>query len=370
VTDGSIGSISSGLADLQARIAQLQAYAPPSALSGTGSGGSGGDFASSLAMAMGQSAGTMTADSTVTTGSTAATGGPGRSTAAALGEQAVQLGRQYLGVPYQWGGTDPATGLDCSGYTQLVFRQLGISLPRVSRDQAHAGVAVDSLEDARPGDLLFFGSPVDHVAIYAGNGRMLEAPHTGASVRLHRVWATPTQIRRVTGPDTVASQQPRSATALQAQLAALLGAGVTGVARTPDLTGGTGSGAMGTPFDSLFAAAGNKYGVDPALLAAVAKAESGFNPDAVSPAGAQGLMQLMPATARSLGVDPAVPAQAIDGAARLLSGYLQDYGGRTDLALAAYNAGPGAVRRYGGVPPYQETQTYVQRVTRYREAVR
>ncbi len=81
-------------------------------------------------------------------------------------------------------------------------------------------------------------------------------------------------------------------------------------------------------------------------------------------------MQLMPATARGLGVDPLDPAQAVDGAARLLAGYLKDYDGRTDLALAAYNAGPGAVRRYGGVPPYEETRTYVQRVTRYREDLR
>jgi soluble lytic murein transglycosylase-like protein len=81
-------------------------------------------------------------------------------------------------------------------------------------------------------------------------------------------------------------------------------------------------------------------------------------------------MQLMPATARSLGVNAYDPAQAVDGAARLLAGHLRSYGGRVDLALAAYNAGPGAVKKYGGVPPYNETRTYIQRVTTYWEALR
>ena len=91
-------------------------------------------------------------------------------------------------------------------------------------------------------------------------------------------------------------------------------------------------------------------------------AESGFDPRAVSPAGAQGIAQLMPATARGLGVrDPFDPAQAIPAAARLLSGHVRAFGS-VPLALAAYNAGPGAVRRYGGIPPYPETQAYVARV--------
>lgn len=117
-----------------------------------------------------------------------------------------------------------------------------------------------------------------------------------------------------------------------------------------------------TPYAELFNAAGAKYGVDPKLLAAVAKQESSYNPQAVSPAGARGLMQLMPATARSLGVsDPCDPAQAVDGAAKLLRDLLREFG-RTDLALAAYNAGPGAVKRYDGIPPYRETQNYVKRI--------
>ena len=110
------------------------------------------------------------------------------------------------------------------------------------------------------------------------------------------------------------------------------------------------------------AAAALANGVAPALLAALLRSESGFDPRAVSPAGAQGIAQLMPATARGLGVrDPFDPSQAIPAAARLLGGHLRAFGS-VPLALAAYNAGPGAVRRYGGVPPYRETQAYVARV--------
>lgn len=117
-----------------------------------------------------------------------------------------------------------------------------------------------------------------------------------------------------------------------------------------------------TPYADLFGKAAAKYGVDAELLATVAKHESSFNPRAVSPAGAQGLMQLMPGTARGLGVaDPFDPAQAIDGAARLLRDLKREFG-RTDLALAAYNAGPGAVHKYNGIPPYPETQNYVRSI--------
>ena len=102
--------------------------------------------------------------------------------------------------------------------------------------------------------------------------------------------------------------------------------------------------------------------MDADLLVAVARQESGFNAKAVSPAGAQGIMQLMPGTARGLGVTNSFdPAQAIDGATRLLRDLLSEFG-KTELALAAYNAGPGAVKRYGGVPPYAETQNYVRRI--------
>lgn len=116
---------------------------------------------------------------------------------------------------------------------------------------------------------------------------------------------------------------------------------------------------MHSPYDGLFIAAGEAHNVSPTLLAAVAKQESGFNPLAVSPAMAQGLMQLMPGTATTLHVDPNDPPQAIDGAARMLRGLLDKYNGSIPLALAGYNAGDNAVQKYGGVPPFKETHKYI-----------
>ena len=132
-----------------------------------------------------------------------------------------------------------------------------------------------------------------------------------------------------------------------------------------------GTGPDATPYDGLVTAAAQRNGIDPALLHGLIQQESGFDPSAGSSAGAQGLCQLMPGTAASLGVsNPLDPAQSIEGGARYLKQQLDAFGGDAQLALAAYNAGPGAVHRYGGVPPYAETQAYVQKVMGYANAYR
>jgi hypothetical protein len=271
---------------------------------------------------------------------TSPTGYAGGPAGSASETAVVAEAMKYLGVPYLWGGTDPAKGLDCSGFTQLVYGNLGVDLPRTSGQQATAGRPVASLAEARPGDLVFFDNSsarggIDHVGIYLGNGQMIAAPQPGETVKVQAV-GNPAVIRRV----------------------------------LPEQAGSAGGGSLaGVPYADLFVTAGSRHGVDPSLLAAVAQQESNFNPRAVSGAGAQGLMQFMPGTAGGLGVNAFDPASAVDGAARYL-GQLTRQFGSTELALAAYNAGPGTVRRYGGVPPYSETQNYVRAVMTKAEAYR
>ena len=127
----------------------------------------------------------------------------------------------------------------------------------------------------------------------------------------------------------------------------------------------------GVPYGAEITAAARKYGLDPALLAGLVRQESNFDATAGSPAGARGLTQLMPATAASLGVtDVTNPVQALDGGAKYLAQQLKAFGGDVTKALAAYNAGPGAVQRFGGVPPYAETQDYVKKVQAFAAAYR
>jgi soluble lytic murein transglycosylase-like protein len=113
----------------------------------------------------------------------------------------------------------------------------------------------------------------------------------------------------------------------------------------------------------LLEAAAARHGLAPALLDAVAHQESRFRQEAVSHKGAIGVMQLMPGTARAMGVDPNDKLQNLDGGARYLRAMLDRFGGDVTLALAAYNAGPGAVERHRGVPPFRETQDYVRRIS-------
>jgi hypothetical protein len=306
------------MADIASRISQIQ---------------------SQLGIRAAQAASVSSTDGTGFASELAAVQGDG-SAAGTTGDAAVASAKKYLGVPYVFGGTNPATGLDCSGLVQRAFSDLGIKLPRLAADQAKVGQGVTTLAQAKPGDLLAFGQPVDHIAIYVGDGKMIAAPHTGDHVKIESVYTTPTAIRRVI---------PSARTSTTA-VDALRPAGLS-----------VASGLASVPYGNLFTQAGAKYGVPAKLLAAVAKVESNYNPRAVSPAGAQGLMQLMPSTAAGLGVNALDPAQAVDGAARMLSGLLKRFNS-TPLAIAAYNAGAGAVSRYGGIPPYAETQAYVPKV--------
>ena len=358
----SIGAVTSRMAEISARFA---AFAPvpvtKTALDASpvstdlASTGGDGDFASVLANAQSAAAGVTSGGlsgglSGSALGAGSLTGVAGvRAVASRTGAAVVAAARSHLGVPYVWGGTNPATGLDCSGLTQKVYAELGVKLPRVSSAQARTGTAVPNLAAARPGDLLFFDNSrsragIDHVAIYVGGNRMIEAPRSGLSVRETTVPGTPVAIRRVIA-------EPASTTVLSG-----------GITRAQ--TAGTGGSYAG-----MFQAAEQANGLPAGLLAAVAKVESNFKPTAVSSSGARGLMQLMPGTARSLGVDPMNPAQAIDGAARYLAGHLRTFGS-LPLALAAYNAGPGAVSRSGGIPPYAATQAYVRKVQTLMEGTR
>jgi soluble lytic murein transglycosylase-like protein len=131
---------------------------------------------------------------------------------------------------------------------------------------------------------------------------------------------------------------------------------------------GSSSSGVTAPSDleSIFKKASDTYGVSEDLLKAVAKAESNFNTNSTSSAGAMGVMQLMPSTAAQLGVTDAYDAeQNIMGGAKLLSQLLNKYDGDTSLALAAYNAGSGNVDKYGGIPPFTETQNYVNKILGY-----
>jgi len=185
-----------------------------------------------------------------------------------------------------------------------------------------------------------------------------------------RIEAIQSQIQALTG------SQPAAAGFDQALASATGPAGATGPTATAAsvptaAAGGTLGGGAPSAFDGEIQAAAQKYGLDPALLKGLIRQESNFDPNAKSPAGAAGLTQLMPATAAGLGVtNPLDPAQAIEGGAKYLAQQLEAFGGDVRKALAAYNAGPGAVQRYGGVPPYAETQNYVRAVMGFADEYR
>ena len=172
----------------------------------------------------------------------------------------------------------------------------------------------------------------------------------------------PPATQPTTSPASFSSQLANAQGAATNIAAAPTGA-TTATAATTTTTASTGVSELpqGTPYGADITAAAKANGLDPALLAGLIKQESNFNPNAGSGAGARGLTQLMPATAAGLGVSNVLdPVQSINGGAKYLKQQLDAFGGDVTKALAAYNAGPGAVKRFGGVPPYSETQNYVR----------
>jgi soluble lytic murein transglycosylase-like protein len=192
-------------------------------------------------------------------------------------------------------------------------------------------------------------------------------------VSVEAVLARVNELQQMIGAQ-VPAQAASSSAAFASQLqTATASAAITDPTASTTATDATGTASLmatgaselpaDVPYGAQITAAAKKYGIDPALLAGLVKQESGFNPNAGSPAGARGLTQLMPGTAAGLGVTNVLdPAQSLDGGAKYLRAQLDAFGGDVARALAAYNAGPGAVKRYGGVPPYAETQNYVRAV--------
>lgn len=212
-------------------------------------------------------------------------------------------------------------------------------------------------------------------ALLANGSRLLVDRHeqAGAKVRLFLAGGTveieAAELRGFEADEEIPAQ-PRTVAPPATGAACAGGAGDSGCQPIPQITppaNGSATKPLATDHlapELLADAAARKYGLPPSLVRGVMKAESGFQPRAVSPKGAVGLMQLMPATAQTLGVNPYDPAQNVDAGTRYLRALLEKYDGALRHALAAYNAGPEAVEKYKGVPPFAETLDYIRRVER------
>jgi len=259
----------------------------------------------------------------------------------ALGKEIIQKAESYLNTPYVWGGESPE-GFDCSGLVQYVYKQFGIELGRTTYDQIDEGVSIPK-QNLQPGDLVFFGdnaSSPSHVGIYAGGDEFIESPHTGASVRISNLDNRSDYV----GARRVISAQD------------------TGdVIETSSSENSTYSG----KYSSYINSAASKYGIPAALIAAVIENESGWTNPSANSAGAIGIMQVTKGSAEDSGYGNAnlqdIQTNIMAGSAELARD-LQAFDGNLTEAIAAYNAGIGAVQKYGGIPPYSETQNYVPKV--------
>lgn len=224
---GRVGEIRSTLQQLSAApAAAVSAPAAPVNLTTASAGGNSGDFAATLAALTGTS-GAPGATAASATGAVSGTG-----TAAA--GKVLDAVQKYLGLPYVWGGNDPAVGLDCSSFVQNVYKDLGYSLPRVTWDQMNSGTKVDSMAQAQPGDLLI-SHDGGHVAIYLGNGKAVDAPQPGQTIQIRDAWETDanlTTIRRI-----LPTEAPASAATSAAASAAVSDAVAAARAAQASLTG-------------------------------------------------------------------------------------------------------------------------------------
>ncbi|WP_284982069.1 C40 family peptidase [Arthrobacter sp. efr-133-TYG-118] len=206
---GRIQSIESMLRQLSQGVrpqATAAGTADPSA--GTATSADAASFAQALSTAVGgsttpdvsQLASSLGLDGTgALSGIAGLSSAAGTATGAVTGDAVVADAKKYVGVPYVWGGTNPAVGMDCSGFVQRVFKDLGVDLPRVVSDQMRQGTPVASLAQAKPGDLLVsFGG--EHISIYLGNGKAIDAPVPGQTIQIRDAWeqqSNLTAIRRI-----------------------------------------------------------------------------------------------------------------------------------------------------------------------------
>ncbi|BCW83153.1 MAG: C40 family peptidase [Paenarthrobacter ureafaciens] len=200
-------SMVEALGRIQSIEASLQQLAerPVPASSGPVTPVSSSSFASALNSALGTADASAPADMSrmlAAVGSTTSATAPAAPVATgggATGDAVVAAAKKYIGVPYVWGGTNPAVGMDCSGFVQRVFKDLGVDLPRVVSDQMHKGSPVASLAEARAGDLLVsYGG--EHISIYLGNGKAIDAPVPGQTIQIRDAWekySNLTSIRRI-----------------------------------------------------------------------------------------------------------------------------------------------------------------------------